>query len=599
MTVHTGKTLTVAARKQPPMLAADELQGDGVVVRRQDLSESSTDTDTDTEGEGDEEEAKPDAARPVEHKAEVGAQAQVRAEADAEAEAADDAEAAEEVLAEGLVEYANLLDADFSGHDPLEPIPFSSSSSALQLPGWKKETDALTRLFFDAQKQQLSLTMQNTQKISEVTHEISEMKTMLLDLGRGFQAVTSSFNTRLNQNTTAINEHRVELSQNTTAINEQRSELIQNTTALQAQRVELLGLNQKVTSLMQGSGQLQAALGELSHGQHVQEGQIDHVLTMNMGSDLCVILEFLAAYGMDTSTGFICAFPILDIPTHARDAPTNTAHVFVCIPLLVLALQRFLPEFSKRSSIRLGTIVKLFQKLDTVVAGPQSIKRAVSILPVRPYASKKNDDMFLVFEMNYFIRLLQRVTASHHARFAPVDDALLFKRWEATPRTMFTQACPPGAVKIVWGSPCSASVTALPEVLLWVAKLKPRVVGAAAADASSSSSSSSSDGAGVAAVDAVERDVHFCGLTRLSRDLFSAQQERKRAVGEDEENAARQKKKPAPKRKRPTGSTAAKRSNNQRAGGDDDEGEGSVGSPQSHSTSADEHDGSDDEESSH
>ena len=163
MTVRTGKTLTAAGRKQPPMPDADELQGDGVVVRRHVPSESSTDTDTDTEGEGDGEEAKPDAPRPVDHNAEVEveAQAQVRADADAEVEAEAEVEAAEEVLAEGLAEYANLLDVDFSGHDPMEPIPFSSSSSssALQLPGWKKETDALTRLFFDAQKQQLNLTM--------------------------------------------------------------------------------------------------------------------------------------------------------------------------------------------------------------------------------------------------------------------------------------------------------------------------------------------------------------------------------------------------------------------------------------------------------
>jgi len=161
---------------------------------------------------------------------------------------------------------------------------------------------------------------------------------------------------------------------------------------------------------------------------------------MHLGTELCAILEFIGKYGMDTRNGLFAALPVCE-PANAHAGAAPSLRIFICIPLLMAAITKLFPAWVRDKGLKMAGLTKMLARLEhTTAASSTCVNRAAAIFPVRPYASRKPAEMFVVLGIEYFEKVMRHVADPQRTKLPPLPEASKHVSWPPpSPRIMYTQ----------------------------------------------------------------------------------------------------------------------------------------------------------------
>ena len=157
------------------------------------------------------------------------------------------------------------------------------------------------------------------------------------------------------------------------------------------------------------------------------------VPTASMNRSQRAVMEFLFYFGMNSVTGYMCAVPVAKVPM--KDEPgiresVDSLHLVVCIPLLVMAMQRMYPDLvrSDKLNITAPNVRAMFSSLRSVTSAvktPYLTHRMARLFGVREekYVSRDRDvhAAWAVMELGAVMQYMREVKSNPEGRVLPKE----------------------------------------------------------------------------------------------------------------------------------------------------------------------------------
>ncbi len=245
----------------------------------------------------------------------------------------------------------------------------------------------------------------------------------------------------------------------------------QMTNALSVVHSEVKTLSTELQDLKKGSQQeATRLLGEVrKETETIREeltakfnAQKEEVAVVNDVHELRLVLEFLVRFGMDTTNGYVAAFPV-----HL----CGSLRVAISLSLLTLGMTRLFTRTTKKYKLTQINVLKLLIRLQTVAVDSDELHKVLTpLFAVRPYAKgKRVEDGWVVLDARYFVRVIAQVTACPPTLTAP-EKAIKSLKYSPSKYVMWSQESMKGANaydypnKMAWAFQLQKEVLSLPSV---------------------------------------------------------------------------------------------------------------------------------------